>query len=76
MSLDLDVPRVDPPQAPAEEESEPKPTTPAAAEDQSGNPLLAALMGLGGLALLALLGGLWYGAGKRKKQRLIAAARS
>lgn len=78
LPLALEMPRIAPVETTTDEEvapeAEPAPTT--GDEDPTGNPLLAALMGLGGLALLALLGGLWHTAGKRKKQRLIDAARA
>ena len=55
---------------------EPAPDTTETADPTAGNPLLAAVIGLGGLGLLALIGWLWQAAGKRKRQRLIAAARA
>ena len=56
---------------PAEEAPEDK----ASRHDTGGNPLLAALLGLGGLALLAGLGLTWRAAVRRRRGQLIEAAR-
>jgi len=77
LPLSLDVPRIEPATPSPEAADEPAEAEPATEPDSgTGNPLLASLLGLGGLALLGLLGWLWHAAGKRRKQRLIDAARA
>lgn len=71
----LEVPRVEPIEQ-ADEETEPAPEAARDTDEGPGNPLIAALFGLAGLGLLALIGWLWHAANKRKKQRLIRAARA
>nr|WP_284047493.1 VWA domain-containing protein [Guyparkeria hydrothermalis] len=76
LPLDLNLPRTEP--VVADDEVAPdvavEEATPA--NDNEGNPLLAMLIGLGGLLALALLGWLWHGVVSRKRQRLIQAARA
>lgn len=69
----LEVPRV----APAAPTPEPAVEHPADPEpERSGNPLAAALIGAGGLALLGLLFWLWQAMHRRRRRNLIAAARA
>ncbi|TKA91243.1 VWA domain-containing protein [Guyparkeria sp. SB14A] len=65
-------PASEPANAPAEEASDNE----APRNDSDDNPLMAALLGLGGLALLALLGFTWRALARRRRGQLIEAARN
>jgi len=73
LPVELEVPRITP-AAPASEPPVESPTEPA--PDDTGNPLLAALVGAGGLLLLGLLFWLWQAMHRRRRRNLIAAARA
>ncbi|WP_156413886.1 MULTISPECIES: VWA domain-containing protein [unclassified Guyparkeria] len=76
LPLALEVPGVEPVEAAKDKTESPEPAAGDEAHQKQGNPWIAALIGLAGLALLALIGWLWHAANKRKKQRLIRAARA
>ncbi len=60
---------------PEDDETRDEPSEDPATE-RGGNPLLATLVGLAGLAMLALFGWLWRLSSRRRRRQLIEAARS
>lgn len=77
LPVDLEVPRPAPPEPePSTPRSSDPPTDSPPAEEQSGNPLLAVLIGLGGLGVLAAIAFGWRVHNRRVRQKLISQTRA
>ncbi len=77
LPVELEVPRPSPPEpVPSTTESSDPPTDSSPAEEQSGNPLLAVLIGLGGLGILGAIAFGWMAHNRRLRRKLISQTRA